>query len=501
MIRDGQQFTSVRNSLETTREGLPALKIAMAGLCSIGFHGLCAAAFVFATQYSVPTEIPTSMQATLHSEQFLEQHGLIEDLDSTTNANQSLVKPPAKIDQTNTTTEEQLPDTVQSEFAPDDEPYHKVETANTETPQQFVTQSLHELPDNPVAAMPTLSHSVVEPEIFVDLGKEIAVVHTSGEFMLSEQKIENLPAELPKLLQALAKVPEPVQHESTQPQPGDYELEIATSQFVPVTAEFSEYETQDPVDSVEQHEAENSSLTTDDLLAVQNQTIRQTEVLVDHESAVQLTYVEIEPTSEVAVAKTNTEPATENIQTDEPEKVNLQSQITSNSQLKRVATDTQPSRAPARVVNKQSPPSEQENEPALTRETVTHESKVTTVSREPIQPDIDIGNKPDPSEAQVAAYQGQFNQPVYGVEGLSNPKPRYPYLSRVNSEEGKVILQVHVSHTGDVSKIEIQQSSGYRRLDRAAQKAVSRWKFKPAQVAGLATAGTVQVPINFVLSN
>ncbi len=497
MIRDGQQFTSIRHSLETKREGLPALKIAVAGLCSIGFHGLCAAAFVYATQYSVPTEIPTSMQATLHSEQFLEQYGLVDDLASTTNANQS----PATIDQTNTTTEDQLLDTVQSEFVQDYEAYHEVDTANTETPQQFVAQSLHELPDNLVAAMPTLSHSVVEPEIFVDLEKEIAVVHTSGEFMLAEQKFENFPAESPKLQQALAKVPASVQHESTQPQPGDYELEIATSQFLPVTAEISEFETQDPVDSVEQHEAENSSLAADDSPAMQHQTVRQTESIVDHESAVQLTYVEIEPTSEVAIAEAKPKPATENIPTDEPEKVNLQSQITSNSQLNPVATDTQPSHAPARVVNKQSPPSEQENEPAPTRETVTHESKVTTVSREPIQPEIDIGNNPDSSEAQVAAYQGQFNQPVYGVEGLSNPKPRYPYLSRVNSEEGKVILQVHVSHTGDVSKIEIQQSSGYRRLDRAAQKAVGRWKFKPAQVAGLATAGSVQVPINFVLSN
>lgn len=501
MIRDGQQFTSVRNSLETTREGLPVLKIAMAGLCSIGFHGLCAAAFVFATQYSVPTEIPTSMQATLHSEQFLEQYGLVDDLDSTTHANQSLVKPPATIDQTNTTTEDQLLDTVQSEFPPDDEAYHEVETTNTETPQQFVSQSLHELPDNPVAATPTLSHSVVEPEIFVDLENEIEVVLTSGEFMLAEQKVKNLPTESPKLQQALAIIPEPVQHEFTQPQPGDYELEFTTSQFVPVTAENSEFETRYPVNNVEQHQTESFLPTTDDSLAVQHQTVRQTESFVDHESAVELTYAEIEPTLEVAVAETKPKPATENFPTDEPEELNLQSQITSNSQLNPVTTDTQQSHAPDRVVNKQSPPSERENESTPPTKSLTHESITTNASQEPTQPEIDIGNNPDSSEAQVAAYQGQFNQPVYGVEGLSNPKPRYPYLSRVNSEEGKVILQVHVSRTGDVSKIEIQQSSGYRRLDRAAQKAVGRWKFKPAQIAGLATASTVQVPITFVLSD
>lgn len=494
MIPDVQKFAPARHSVETIREGLPVFKITVAGLCSIGFHGLCAAAFVFATQYSVPTEIPTSIHATLHTEEFLEQYGLVNDHESTPNTSQSLVESLVATDEANTATEGQLPDTVRSEFAPDYEAYYEIETANIESPQ--------ELSDNPVTAESTSSHAVVEPEIFVDLEREIAVVPTSGEFMLVEQQSNTKPVESPKLQQqVLADVAEPARHESTQSRPSDYELEIATSEYVPTASEHLELENQDSVDDVEQRQAENSPLAENDSLAVQNQTVHQTESFIDHESAIQVVYGEFEPASEVAVVETNAKPATENIPTIQPEKTNLQVQIASKSQLNPVATDTQPSHAPNPISDRQPPASERENESAPPTKTVAHESIATTDLREPTQLENDIGNNLNSSEAHVAAYQGQFNQPVYGVEGLSNPKPRYPYLSRVNSEEGKVVLQVYVSRTGDVSRIEIQQSSGHHRLDKAAQKAVGKWKFKPAQIAGLATAGTVQVPITFVLSN
>ena len=93
------------------------------------------------------------------------------------------------------------------------------------------------------------------------------------------------------------------------------------------------------------------------------------------------------------------------------------------------------------------------------------------------------------------------SQPRFGVEGLSNPAPRYPYLSRSREEEGKVILQVYVNKKGRASKIETIQSSGHSRLDKAARKAVKNWTFIPALEDGNPTAGIVQVPISFVLKN
>ena len=100
-----------------------------------------------------------------------------------------------------------------------------------------------------------------------------------------------------------------------------------------------------------------------------------------------------------------------------------------------------------------------------------------------------------------AASLPSSSQPRFGVEGLANPAPRYPYLSRSREEEGKVILQVYVNKKGRTSRIETIQSSGHSRLDQAARKAVKNWTFTPALEDGNPTAGVVQVPILFVLKN
>ena len=100
-----------------------------------------------------------------------------------------------------------------------------------------------------------------------------------------------------------------------------------------------------------------------------------------------------------------------------------------------------------------------------------------------------------------AASLPMSSQPRFGVEGLANPAPRYPYLSRSREEEGRVILQVYVNKKGRASRIETIQSSGHSRLDKAARKAVKNWTFIPALEDGNPTAGVVQVPILFVLKN
>ena len=120
---------------------------------------------------------------------------------------------------------------------------------------------------------------------------------------------------------------------------------------------------------------------------------------------------------------------------------------------------------------------------------------------EAIQLEDENKNLPGTPLEQVASIQPSHTDPAYGIEGFSNPAPQYPYFSRVNSEEGKVVLRVHVDQKGKVAKIETYKSSGYRRLDKAATTAVRRWQFKPAQIDGRPAQGIVNVPISFVLSN
>lgn len=82
---------------------------------------------------------------------------------------------------------------------------------------------------------------------------------------------------------------------------------------------------------------------------------------------------------------------------------------------------------------------------------------------------------------------------------LNNPAPAYPMVSRRMREEGQVMLRVLVSADGRPNRIELRTSSGSDRLDRAAQEAVSRWRFVPARQGERAIESWVLVPIVFKL--
>ncbi|TDR81947.1 energy transducer TonB [Paludibacterium purpuratum] len=56
------------------------------------------------------------------------------------------------------------------------------------------------------------------------------------------------------------------------------------------------------------------------------------------------------------------------------------------------------------------------------------------------------------------------------------PAPIYPALSRRAGERGAVLLQVSVDESGHPFRVEIEQSSGFERLDQAAQAAVRLWR-------------------------
>lgn len=81
----------------------------------------------------------------------------------------------------------------------------------------------------------------------------------------------------------------------------------------------------------------------------------------------------------------------------------------------------------------------------------------------------------------------------------SNPPPVYPALSREAGETGRVLLRAEVSAEGRVQQLEIQDSSGFRRLDQAALNAVRHWRFQPATTNGQPIAGVALIPLRFTL--
>ena len=109
---------------------------------------------------------------------------------------------------------------------------------------------------------------------------------------------------------------------------------------------------------------------------------------------------------------------------------------------------------------------------------------------------------PAPTAAQASATTdapAAIVMPSSSAAYLNNPRPSYPSISRRMGEQGKVMLRVFVNAQGQPEQIQIQQSSGFDRLDKAAVDAVRRWKFTPGSRNGVAEAMWNIVPINFVL--
>ena len=89
--------------------------------------------------------------------------------------------------------------------------------------------------------------------------------------------------------------------------------------------------------------------------------------------------------------------------------------------------------------------------------------------------------------------------PRFDADYLRNPAPAYPPISRRNGEQGRVLLRVLVGPDGDARDVTIQTSSGFERLDHAAQETVRQWRFVPARLGRDAVAAWVIVPIAFAL--
>jgi len=80
-----------------------------------------------------------------------------------------------------------------------------------------------------------------------------------------------------------------------------------------------------------------------------------------------------------------------------------------------------------------------------------------------------------------------------------NVKPVYPWRSRLQGEQGTVLLSARVSERGQVSDVRVVQSSGSEALDEAARTAVKRWTFHPARRDGRPIEIDVHVPVQFRL--
>jgi periplasmic protein TonB len=94
----------------------------------------------------------------------------------------------------------------------------------------------------------------------------------------------------------------------------------------------------------------------------------------------------------------------------------------------------------------------------------------------------------------------KVTQPSTEADYLNNPKPIYSIVSRRSNEQGTVIVSVLVGADGTAQQVELNKSSGFDRLDRAALDAVLRWRFVPGTRGGVPETMWFTVPIPFQLT-
>jgi TonB family protein len=82
---------------------------------------------------------------------------------------------------------------------------------------------------------------------------------------------------------------------------------------------------------------------------------------------------------------------------------------------------------------------------------------------------------------------------------LTKIAPVYPALAKQTRIQGAVILQVQISKSGDVEKVEL--FSGHPMLASAAIDAVKQWKYKPYLMNGEPIDFETKVTVNFTLSD
>lgn len=117
-------------------------------------------------------------------------------------------------------------------------------------------------------------------------------------------------------------------------------------------------------------------------------------------------------------------------------------------------------------------------------------------------------NKPEPQPVQAetesvtemeSALLQSVVSPRSDAKQLNNAAPVYPRTALRLGQTGTVILNLLVRADGSVEQVTVKTSSGYSRLDKAAVKAVKRWRYLPASQGGQVIDFWYEQPIVFSL--
>ena len=101
--------------------------------------------------------------------------------------------------------------------------------------------------------------------------------------------------------------------------------------------------------------------------------------------------------------------------------------------------------------------------------------------------------------ASAPAAPAKVELPNSKADYLHNPPPDYPRMSVRLGEQGQVMVKVLIGADGVPQKAELQNSSGFERLDKAALDAAMRWRYVPGKRGGVAETMWYLLPMTFNL--
>lgn len=123
--------------------------------------------------------------------------------------------------------------------------------------------------------------------------------------------------------------------------------------------------------------------------------------------------------------------------------------------------------------------------------------------------------EPPDALRQASAVYGDGSSPGLGIDPTTlyltggaasgtggrrkNPAPPYPYAAIQQQQEGLVLLQAVIDHSGRPLNVEVVESSGFPLLDQSALRTIRRWKFDAAHIGFLPVQSKILIPIRFVL--
>ena len=168
-------------------------------------------------------------------------------------------------------------------------------------------------------------------------------------------------------------------------------------------------------------------------------------------------------------------------------------------------TDGQIETPPAQPQVRQVPTKKTVSQPKVVRERVITTKNTAPNTANFTAPAPVVREEPSPQPAAQATAQPPSNinagQPrsvgISAIRYKTKPQAEYPEISKELGESGVVNIRVVIGADGRVQSAQVSKSSGFRRLDDVALRAVRRASFYPYQENGVAVAAATNIPFNF----